>query len=729
MKQNTIKLIQIAFMLCITGAIPMYSQFAIDLDWQRPLGGSLSEGYCDLTIGQNGNFIILGSATSTDGDVHKPSGIVPSNTWLVEITPLGDTIRTLWLASENYSYTDKIIALADGGYLITGSNENTNFKGGVGKGITKEDEDYDIYVIKLDANWVVEWDSTYGGSFPEWGSDLLEVSDGYIITGSSRSEDGDIPSNNGYDDIFIMKLNTTGGLQWIKALGASNDEEVNEILEARDGNYFLGVYTQSTDGMFSGGYGDDDFWLVKLDTNGDTSWIKNYGGSGYDYLTCMSYAQGSGYLLGGETASNDGMIHGFHGGTDIWLVRIDENGDTLWTKCYGGSSNESLQMISPTSDGGYLLTGFSYSSDGDVPGNYGGYDLFVISIDADGNIIWSKCFGGSMYDRGCYGIGLSEDEYFFAGNTESNDGDVIGKHGSMWADIWTGKFTVCTPVYDTMPLVICQGDSAFLGGSYRKEPGYYTDSLQTVKGCDSLLIVALSFAETEYNFDVTICEGQCYFAEGACRSVAGTYYDTLVSSMGCDSILITHLTVNPVNLSETIDTSICDGESIMIGGLPVSEEGTYYDTIPFGNDCAARIVNLTILDAYSRTKNKTICEGESYYAGGANQTEAGTYYDVYTGANGCDSTIITNLTVEVCSGFDGKGNDVAFNVFPVPTDDVINIEWPGYLSYELYSLNGLLIKKGNTSQINLSSFSYGIYMLRLYNSKGYVKMMKIVYQP
>ncbi|MBW8060740.1 MAG: T9SS type A sorting domain-containing protein [Solirubrobacterales bacterium] len=208
-----------------------------------------------------------------------------------------------------------------------------------------------------------------------------------------------------------------------------------------------------------------------------------------------------------------------------------------------------------------------------------------------------------------------------------------------------GYITVNQIYTTSLSDTICDGDSLLLGGAYQTTPGTYYDTLSTVNGCDSVLATTLTVNPT-YNVSSsdTICDGDSLFIGGAWQTTPGIYYDTSTVN-GCDSILATTLTVNLTYFTPLSDT-ICNGDSSLIGGAWQTAQGTYYDTLPTVNGCDSVLATtLTVNLTYNVSSSDTICDGDSLYIGGAWQTAQGTYYDTSATVNGCDSVIATTLTV------------------------------------------------------------------------------------
>jgi len=208
------------------------------------------------------------------------------------------------------------------------------------------------------------------------------------------------------------------------------------------------------------------------------------------------------------------------------------------------------------------------------------------------------------------------------------------------------ELTVLPASTSTLQVSICAGESYFAGGDFQTESGIYADSFATSNGCDSIVITELAvLPESVSSAQVSICTGQSYFAGGDFQTQSGIYFDSLISVAGCDSVVVTELTVL-TSLTSIVEVSICEGQSYLAGGADQTESGTYFDTLTANGGCDSVVVTeLTVLPASSETVNVSICAGESYFAGGDFQTESGIYFDPLTTAGGCDSILITELTV------------------------------------------------------------------------------------
>ena len=315
----------------------------------------------------------------------------------------------------------------DGGYIVAGQTS-------VGYGRDQ------FLVIKTDGSGNIVWQQSFGGSNSQSANSVQQTSDGgYIVAGESNSVDGVVTGNHGGFDYWIVKLDASGNLIWQKSLGGSQADLAMSIQQTTDGGYIIGGESQSNDGDVSGNHGNYDDWIVKLDANGNLQWQKSYGGSNLDVIYSIRQTKDGGYIAAGLSASQNGNVTGVHDITygDFWIIKLDNQGNLKWQKALGGSDYDLANCVRQTTDGGYIVAGFSRSANGNVTGNHGDYDAWVVKLDSNGNLIWQNSYGGSSADF-AYSIEQTPDGgYVFAGGTASNDAQVSGMHGGE--DFWVVK--------------------------------------------------------------------------------------------------------------------------------------------------------------------------------------------------------------------------------------------------------------------------------------------------
>jgi hypothetical protein len=225
------------------------------------------------------------------------------------------------------------------------------------------------------------WQKTLGGTATDSANSIQPTSDGgYIVAVDTESTNGDVTGNHGGKDAWVVKLSATGAIVWQKTLGGTDSDTAGSVQPTPDGGYILASLTQSTNGDVTGNHGVDDAWVVKLDAMGIIVWQKALGGTESDAALNIQPTLDGGYILAGFTTSNDGDVTGNHGNGDGWVVKLGATGAVVWQKSLGGTSFDMALSIQPTTDSGCILAGFTSSTDGDVTGNHGSTDAWVVKL-------------------------------------------------------------------------------------------------------------------------------------------------------------------------------------------------------------------------------------------------------------------------------------------------------------------------------------------------------------
>ena len=333
-----------------------------------------------------------------------------------------------------------VISTVDGGFAVLGYTQSLD-----GDITDKATENYDFWMLKFDSEAQLEWNKTYGGSGDDRGSSLIETSDGgYALLGYSDSSDGDVSSNSGNRDFWLVKINASGVLSWQKSFGYEGVDEGVSIIETSDNHLMLsGVLDvtasggEGNQGRFSTKHAGGDYWSIKITPTGDIVWSRFYGGSFTDSPTGISETLIGGFISVGGSDSNDVDISNNKGSYDFWVVKSDRNGDIVWEKSFGGSEIDEARGIVSSGDGNHVIVGDTRSIEQDVSLNNGAADLWLIKISGDGDILWNSSIGGSNFDVG-RSIDLTFDGGFIiAGSSRSSNGDVLQNQGQN--DAWIVK--------------------------------------------------------------------------------------------------------------------------------------------------------------------------------------------------------------------------------------------------------------------------------------------------
>ncbi|MEP6584024.1 MAG: T9SS type A sorting domain-containing protein [Ginsengibacter sp.] len=284
----------------------------------------------------------------------------------------------------------------------------------------------------------IQWQRPIGGTGTDTGSPIFKTIDGDIITISqTTSTDGDIPNNHGQNDILVIKMSVDGVIKWSRAYGGSLDETLRSTIYNPDGSLLIFCQTTSSDGDISLNHGGRDIWVLKLDINGNIIWQNSIGGSGNEDFRGGSVLSDGSIAMALVTTSNDGDISGNHGLNDFCLIKLSALGSVTWQHCYGGSNNESTRGLIAMPDGNFIIIGGTTSNDGDITKQQGSEDVWVIKTDNSGNLTWQQTYGGTNYERASTAIRTYDGNIIVSSVTASNNGDVIGNHS--YYDNWILK--------------------------------------------------------------------------------------------------------------------------------------------------------------------------------------------------------------------------------------------------------------------------------------------------
>jgi hypothetical protein len=344
--------------------------------WDKKIGGNQSDWGTSVQQTFDGGFIITGATRSFGADF--------VDALLVKTNADGDTLWTKIFGGPGRDEGLSVQQTADSGYIVFA---NKPVLGGVS---------WDVWLIRTDINGDTLWTRTFGDSAFDLLNDGKQTMDsGFVFTGYTES------FGAGSNDVWFVKTDANGDTLWTRTFGGPQSEQGKAVQQTSDGGYIIAGYTASY------GSGSPDFWLVRTDDAGDTLWTKAYGGNDWDICYSVQQTLDGGYIAAGSSASFGVGDH------DIWIVKTDANGDTLWTRVIGGSENDEGRSVRQISDDGYIIAGYTESF-----GN-GSREGWLIRTDANGDTIWSRVFGDDNWDQFRSVIQTSGSNYIITGEFES----------------------------------------------------------------------------------------------------------------------------------------------------------------------------------------------------------------------------------------------------------------------------------------------------------------------
>ena len=383
------------------GTIPDPDGFRGEVEWMRNFGGSGAETATSIIATQDGGFAVLGYSKSTDGDLEAKS--LPVNDyWLLK---LNSEAELEWQRTYGGSKDDRgqaVVQTTDGGYAIVGYAMSSDGDGSNNEGF------HDHWILRLNAAGDILWERSFGYSGHDHAYDLVETEDGGFFFsgfldvvssgGAGNTSKGRYLTRHGVGEFWGTKIDSEGNLEWRKYFGGTNNDRAYGVVSSFDGGFIMTGFSESDDEDISSTKGSYDFWLVKVDNNGELVWERSFGGSGIDVSYDIERTDDNAYVVVGHSFSSDQDISNNHGESDIWMIKVDEAGNLLWEQTYGGSAFDAARSVKQSADGGYLIAGNSRSNDQDLDSNMGENDMWVLKTDPNGRLHWQQSLGGAGID-------------------------------------------------------------------------------------------------------------------------------------------------------------------------------------------------------------------------------------------------------------------------------------------------------------------------------------------
>ena len=343
------------------------------LTWEKTYGGSLNDYAESIIQTTDGGYAVAGYTESY--------GAGDFDFWIIKLDCRGNKLWDQTFGGSDFDRATSLIQTTDGGYAVVGYTESK----GAGNS--------DAWVIKLDNKGKLIWDKTFGGSNSEMLFSIIQIPDGgFVVAGGATSKGA------GKEDVWIIKLNQLGDIMWDKNFGGNNDDRAYSLIQTSDSGYAIGGYT------YSKGAGENDYWIIKLDENGNILWDRTFGGKRYDVMTSLIQTDDDYYVLNGFFTNQKKS-------KDLWVVKLDNKGNNIWDKTF---SSKKVFITDPasiinTSDNTYTLTGSSWPEDSKK------VDVLLMKLNKQGEIIWDKTFDGEDFKHAFDLIQTNDGGYAIAG--------------------------------------------------------------------------------------------------------------------------------------------------------------------------------------------------------------------------------------------------------------------------------------------------------------------------
>jgi hypothetical protein len=418
-------------------------------EWQRVFGGDGWDQLFALEQTADGGYILGGFSSSQTNANKSGASYGFTDYWVVKVDGQGNRQWDRTFGGGRDDYMHALRQTSDGGYILAGwSSENS--VGGT-KTDTNQYGNLDFYLVRVDANGNQVWDRTFGGDGDDWLTSVGTTADGGFIVGgwSTSGISGNKTSPHGgpvyHRGYWVFRLDAAGTKLWDKSFGGDGDDWLESVSQTADGGFMVCGTSP-------------ELQLLRLDANGETLWQRVFD---FQLVYSVRELPGGGYMLGGSYDSNDYPGTGGHGYVDYRLLRLDTNGMVIWRRAYGGSDADVLQFIEPMPDGGFLLGG---SSQSDVSGSRTSRncrydptdddddaDIWIVRVDVEGNQLWDQAYGGCDAD-GLGALKRTSDGGFILGGWVSN---APTNYGGAF-DFWTMKVApeIVPATADTIKLCV-----------------------------------------------------------------------------------------------------------------------------------------------------------------------------------------------------------------------------------------------------------------------------------
>ncbi|PSR54000.1 hypothetical protein AHMF7605_10950 [Adhaeribacter arboris] len=426
-KGFTFKLISLFFLILFFTRVN-HVKAQISIKWDKAYGGSNNDVLQFQQQTSDGGYILGGTSSSPANGNKSTDSKGQEDYWIVKVDAAGNQQWDRTFGGSSQDFFQYLQPTNDGGYILGGYS---NSPVGGDKSVVAS-AGFDYWIIKIDGSGKKQWDKSFGGIYDDFLVSVQQTSDkGYILGGTSGSPASGrfgmnkLIGSKGEKDYWIIKLDATGKKEWDKTIGGSSFDFLRTIKQTHDDGYLLGGYSYSSSSVNKTGSnkGFADYWIVKINSRGLIVWNKTIGGSSEDVLQSLELTKDGGFILGGTSSSpvSGDKTQACKGETDYWLVKMNNLGDIVWDKTIGGNNKDNLRSVKQTSDGGFILGGYSKSgvSGNKTESSNKDIDFWVVKLSNSGTITWDKTIGGSKEDGLQSVQQINNGQYILGGYSQS----------------------------------------------------------------------------------------------------------------------------------------------------------------------------------------------------------------------------------------------------------------------------------------------------------------------
>jgi hypothetical protein len=435
--------------------VPVENVFEGKLVWSKSYGGSAEDKVSSVVKTPDGGCLVLSNTDSNDGDVLKTHAM--TDIWLTKYDASGNLSWSKTIGGSLNDYGTSIINTTDGNYVLAGYS--ASYDGDVPKNAGL----HDFFVSKIDNAGNTIWSKNYGFLGHDHAHKIIQTRDGGFFVAGFAEYDGIIGvvgtgtgtggdhgaghtlrnANNrnekhGVGEFLGIKLDANGNFKWFRYYGGTQNDRVNDIVEADDGGLLMVGFSESSDFDITDNKGSYDFWVIKLEQDGHLHWKENYGGTGIDQAFSITKTNNNSYLIAGRTNSQDGQVSKNLGNFDAWVIHINDHGHLLWEKSFGTPEFDSAAMIKKIANGNFVVAG---NTRGIVNENKtkGENDYWIFGIDnlPNSSMLWQKTYGGQKIDTAIDFTEVKPNEFVIVGESQSSTLDVSNNRG--FNDLWMIK--------------------------------------------------------------------------------------------------------------------------------------------------------------------------------------------------------------------------------------------------------------------------------------------------